>query len=91
MLRPSPNHGTQRLPNDDDDDGGGGSTGSTLIGLVHMIHLMAMSRSFVLCPAGWQQLMVIASSVMKRRELSVRYMEVLTVHLSVCCSTFVRL
>ena len=21
MLRPSPNHGTQRLPNDDDDDG----------------------------------------------------------------------
>ena len=20
MLRPSPNHGTQRLPNDDDDD-----------------------------------------------------------------------
>ena len=22
MLRPSPNHGTQRLPNDDDDDGG---------------------------------------------------------------------
>ena len=23
MLRPSPNHGTQRLPNDDDDDEGG--------------------------------------------------------------------
>ena len=22
MLRPSPNHGTQRLPNDDDDDDG---------------------------------------------------------------------
>ena len=22
MLRPSPNHGTQRLPNDDDDDSG---------------------------------------------------------------------
>ena len=22
MLRPSPNHGTQRLPNDDDDDNG---------------------------------------------------------------------
>ena len=45
MLRPSPNHGTQRLPNDDDDDDDdGGSTGSTLIGLVHMIHLMAMSR-----------------------------------------------
>ena len=23
MLRPSPNHGTQRLPNDDDDDDDG--------------------------------------------------------------------
>ena len=28
MLRPSPNHGTERLPNDgDDDDGGDGDGG----------------------------------------------------------------
>ena len=46
-----------------------------------MIHLMAMSRSFVFCPAGWQQVRVMASSVMKRRKLSVRYREVLTVYL----------
>ena len=30
MLRPSPNHGTQRLPNDDDDDDPNTSTGKAL-------------------------------------------------------------
>ena len=29
MLRPSPNHGTQRLPNDDDDDDVRGYTSFT--------------------------------------------------------------
>ena len=52
------------------------------IGLVHMIQLMAMSLGFVIYSAGWQQVRVMASSVMKRRKLSVRYREVLRVFLS---------
>ena len=47
-----------------------------------MIHLMAISLSFLLYPAAWQQVRVMTSSVMKRRKLSVRYREVLTVYLS---------
>ena len=34
-----------------------------------MIHLMAMYRSFVLYPAGWLQMRVRASSVMKREKV----------------------
>ena len=52
------------------------------IGSVHMIHLMAMSHSFVLWPAGWPQVRVMASIVMKQRKSAVRYNEVLTVYLS---------
>ena len=44
--------------------------------------MMAMSLRFVLYPAGWQQVRMMASSVMKRRKLSVRYREVLTVYMS---------
>ena len=32
MLRPSPNHGTQRLPNDDDDDDDDGFNDASLDG-----------------------------------------------------------
>ena len=47
-----------------------------------MIHLMAMSHSFVLGPAGWPQVRVMASIVMKQRKSAVRYNEGLTVYLS---------
>ena len=51
------------------------------IGLIHVVHLMAMSLRFVLYPAGWQQVRVMASSVMKRRKLSVRYRDGLRVYM----------
>ncbi len=47
-----------------------------------MIHLMAMSHSFVLCPSDWRQMRIMASLVMNRRELAVIYDEVLTVYMS---------
>ena len=40
---------------------------------------MAMSHSFVLWPAGWPRVRVMALIVMKRRKSAVRYNEVLTV------------
>ena len=39
MLRPSPNHGTQRLPNDDDDD--------NVIAIMKWVHMASLNRCLI--------------------------------------------